>query len=100
MHASDFFVYAADGEVVTWFDLSGPDARAGSDPDRFVAMMREVGLDPALDPCLEPDTDPEYPPPLCDEFPRSFALARKITGFSFSREMLGMRLLGTVVGTG
>ncbi|WP_440070695.1 DUF6461 domain-containing protein [Streptosporangium sp. OZ121] len=95
VHASDFFVYAADGELVTWFDLLGPDARAGSDPDRFVDMMREVGLDPDLDPDLDLDEDLEDSDP--GEFPRAFALARKITGFPFSQGMLDMRLLGAVI---
>ncbi|MEV4377587.1 DUF6461 domain-containing protein [Streptosporangium sp. NPDC049644] len=96
IHASDFFVYAADGALVTWFDLLGPYARAGSDPDRFVDMMREVGLNPDLDPDLDLDVDLEDPD-LGTEFPRSFALARKITGFPFSQDMLDMRLLGAVI---
>ena len=88
IHASDFFVYAADGALVTWFDLLGPDARAGSDPDRLVDMMREVGLDPDLD---------WEGPGVNASFPRSFALARKITGFPFSKDMLDMQLLGAVI---
>ncbi|GAA1023356.1 hypothetical protein Aple_084250 [Acrocarpospora pleiomorpha] len=98
IHASDFFVYAADGELVTWFDLLGPDARAGSDPDRLVDMMREVGLDPDLDPDLDLDLDVDVDDPdLGTEFPRSFALARKITGFPFSQDMLDMRFLGAMI---
>jgi hypothetical protein len=88
IHATDFFVHTADGELVTWFDLLGPYARTGSDPDRLVDMMREVGLDPDLDregPCMNA------------AFPCSFALARKITGFPFSKDMLAMRLLGAVI---
>jgi hypothetical protein len=83
IHATDFFVYAADGELITWFDLLGPYARTGSDPDRFVDMMREVGLNPDLD--LDVDLED---PDLGTEFPRSFVLARKITGFPFSQDML------------
>ncbi|SNT62248.1 hypothetical protein SAMN05216276_108914 [Streptosporangium subroseum] len=96
IHATDFFIYAADGELVTWFDLLGPYARTGSDPDRWVDLMREVGLDPDLDPDLDLDVDLEDPD-LGTEFPRSFALARKITGFPFSQDMLDMRLLGAVI---
>jgi hypothetical protein len=96
IHASDFFVYAADGALATWFDLLGPDARAGSDPDRLVAMTREVGLDPDLDPDLDLDVDLEDPD-LGTEFPRSFALAREITGLPFSQDMLDMRFLGAVI---
>ncbi|MEZ0071451.1 DUF6461 domain-containing protein [Planotetraspora sp. GP83] len=90
IHATNYFIYAADGELITWFDLLGPDARGGSDPDRLVDMMREVGLDPDLDLDLD-DRD------LGSEFPGSFALARKITGFPFSKDMLDMRLLGAVI---
>ncbi|MEV6867753.1 DUF6461 domain-containing protein [Streptosporangium subroseum] len=96
IHATDFFVYAADGELVTWFDLLGPYARTGSDPDRFVDLMREVGLDPDLDPDLDLEGDLEDSD-LGTEFPHSFALARKITGFPFSQDMLDMRLLGAVI---
>jgi hypothetical protein len=88
IHATDYFIYAADGELITWFDLLGPDARAGSDPDRLVDMMREVGLDPDLD---------WEGPGLNATFPRSFSLARKITGFPFSKGILDMRLLGAVI---
>ncbi|GAA3080408.1 DUF6461 domain-containing protein [Streptosporangium carneum] len=91
LHATDHFVYAADGELVTWFDLLGPDARGGNEPDRLVDMMRKVGLEPDLN---------EDGPDVDAGFPRAFALARKITGFPFSKEMLDMRLLGAVVNSG
>ncbi|MER5319506.1 DUF6461 domain-containing protein [Streptosporangium roseum] len=88
VHATDHFVYAVDGKLITRFDQLAPQARAGSDPDRLVDMMREVGLDPDLD---------WEGPGLNATFPRSFALARKITGFPFSKDMLDMRLLGAVI---
>ncbi|ACZ86083.1 DUF6461 domain-containing protein [Streptosporangium roseum] len=44
IHASDYCVYAIDGEQVTCFDQSVPGTRRGSDPDRLVSKMREVGL--------------------------------------------------------
>ncbi|MFG3437581.1 DUF6461 domain-containing protein [Nonomuraea sp. NPDC047897] len=91
VHATDYFVYAADGELVTWFDLLGPDARAGNEPGQLTDMMHEVGLDPELN---------EDGPDVDAGFPRAFALARKITGFPFSKEMLDMRLLGAMINSG
>ncbi|MBB4917011.1 DUF6461 domain-containing protein [Streptosporangium saharense] len=91
IHATDYFVYAANGELVTWFDLLGPDACGGSEPDRLTGMMREVGLDPELD---------EDSPDLKAGFPRAFALAEKITGFPFTGKMLDTHLLGAVINSG
>lgn len=84
VHASDYFVYAVDSEEVTSFDQLVPDTRWGSDPDRLIGKMREVGLSGEGS-----DID--------DPFPRSFALAKKITGFSFSEDMLSKRFLGAAV---
>lgn len=84
VHATDYFAYAVDSEEVTCFDQLVPDTRWGSDPDRLVSKMREVGLS-----WEGPDIDAP--------FPRSFALARKITGFSFSEDMLSARFLGAAV---
>ncbi|GAA2210312.1 hypothetical protein GCM10009850_057710 [Nonomuraea monospora] len=89
LHASDYFIYAVDGEQVTWFDQLGPHARTGSDPDRLVKEMREVGLDP--------DHDWEGPG-IDSTFPRSFALTKRITGVSFSKAMLDSRILAAVIG--
>jgi hypothetical protein len=88
LHADDYFIYAVDGEQITDFNQLAPHARAGSDPDRLVDEMREVGLDP--------DHDWEGPG-VHAPFQRSFALAKKITGFSFSKDMLDMRFLASVV---
>ncbi|TMR99348.1 DUF6461 domain-containing protein [Nonomuraea basaltis] len=84
LHATDYFVYAVDSEEVIRFDQLVPDTRWGSDPDRLVSEMREVGLSwegPGID----------------APFPRSFALAKKITGFSFSEDMLSARFLGAAI---
>lgn len=84
IHASDYFVYAVDGEQVTCFDQLVPGTRWGSDPDRLIGKMHEVGLSwegPGID----------------APFPRSFALAKKIIGLSFSEDMLNTRLLGAAV---
>jgi hypothetical protein len=91
LHASDYFIYVVDGEQITWFDQLCPQARAGSDPDRLVEEMREVGLDP--------DHDWEGPG-IDGTFPRSFALAKRITGFPFSKAMLDMRFLAAVIRNG
>ncbi|MGW5689344.1 DUF6461 domain-containing protein [Nonomuraea sp. NPDC003754] len=84
VHATDYFVYAVDSEEVTRFDQLVPDTRWGSDPDRLVNKMCEVGLS-----WEGPDIDAP--------FPRSFALAKKITGFSFSEDVLSTRFLGAAV---
>ncbi|GAA3031948.1 DUF6461 domain-containing protein [Streptosporangium longisporum] len=86
-YASDTFAYIVDGEPVVWFDPMLPDARSGSDPDRFVKEMREVGLGPEYD--IEDDGSHIDLP-----MERSFALAGRITGLPFSPEMLELRFLG------
>ncbi|MDP9866398.1 MULTISPECIES: DUF6461 domain-containing protein [Streptosporangium] len=89
VHATDYFVYAIDGEQVTCFDQLVPDTRWGSDPDRLVSKMREVGLS-----WEGPGVGAPFPRP---SFPRSFTLAKKITGFSFSEDILNTRFLGAAV---
>jgi hypothetical protein len=84
-YATDTFAYIVDGTPVVWFDPRLPDARSGSDPDRFVEKMRDVGLDPNHD-IDGPGID--YP------IERSFALASWITGLPFSPDMLNQRFLG------
>ncbi|GAA3626197.1 hypothetical protein GCM10022419_134650 [Nonomuraea rosea] len=91
LHAHDYFTYAVDGERITHFNQLSPYARMGSDPDRLVGEMREVGLDP------DQDWDG---PGVHAPFQRSFALAKKITGFSFSKSMLDMRFLAAVISNG
>jgi hypothetical protein len=84
LHATDYFVYAVDSEEVTSFDQLVPDTRWGSDPDRLVSEMCEVGLSwegPGID----------------APFPRSFALAKKITGLSFSEDTLSTPFLGAAI---
>ncbi|QFY13819.1 hypothetical protein GBF35_51210 [Nonomuraea phyllanthi] len=84
-YASDAFAYIVDGTPVVWFDPALPNARSGSDPDRLVDKMREVGLDP------DHDSDgAEIDHPL----ERSFALASGITGLAFSSDILDLPFLG------
>lgn len=88
-YASDSFAYIVDGESVVHFDPMRPGDRSGSDPDRFIKEMREVGLNP------EHDIDIDIANAFID-FPmeRSFALASRITDSPFSPETLKLRFLG------
>ncbi|MFI9840369.1 DUF6461 domain-containing protein [Nonomuraea sp. NPDC051941] len=43
------FVYAEGGVVVTAFEPDQPDSRAGSDPDRLLPRMRELGMETESD---------------------------------------------------
>ncbi|WP_223167061.1 DUF6461 domain-containing protein [Nonomuraea sp. SYSU D8015] len=45
-YATDLFVYAIDGDRLTSFDPRKPAWRYGSDPDRLLDTMRQVGIDP------------------------------------------------------
>jgi hypothetical protein len=49
--SSGYFYYFADGEEVTSFEPLMSPWRYGTDPDRFVPQMRQVGLD------VEPPSD-------------------------------------------
>ncbi|NUW33913.1 hypothetical protein HTZ77_21115 [Nonomuraea sp. SMC257] len=82
-YAADTFTYAVDGETIVSFDPIAPNYRYGSDPDRFVDAMREVGLDPD-----GTGADVEHP------VSGSFALAGRITGVPFTRDMLALGFLG------
>ncbi|WP_052422344.1 DUF6461 domain-containing protein [Nonomuraea candida] len=84
-YARDTFAYIVEGTPVVWFDPMYPEERSGSDPDRFVAKMREVGLDP------DHDIDG---PGIDHPMESSFALASSITGLSFSTDLRSLRFLG------
>ena len=84
-YASDTFAHEIDGKTITWFNPVDPSSRSGSDPDRLVDAMRDVGLDP----------DHTFEGPSIDyPIPSSFALASRITGLPFSQDMLNLRFLG------
>ncbi|GLX00988.1 hypothetical protein Misp02_50740 [Microtetraspora sp. NBRC 16547] len=84
-YASDTFAHEIDGKTITWFDPLAPSSRSGSDPDRLVDAMRDVGLNP----------DHTFEGPSIDyPIPSSFALASRITGLPFSQDMLNLRFLG------
>ncbi|MFC4895763.1 DUF6461 domain-containing protein [Streptosporangium amethystogenes subsp. fukuiense] len=80
------FIHEIDGETITYFDLIAPELRWGSDPNRWVDAMREVGLDPDHDDSTGPH--PEF------AFANVFALASKVTGVRFSADMLARSFLG------
>ncbi|MGW2145842.1 DUF6461 domain-containing protein [Nonomuraea bangladeshensis] len=84
-YAEDTFAYIVDGTRVVSFDPMFPEERSGSDPDRFVMKMHEVGLDPDHD-IDGPGID--YP------MESSFALASSITGLSLSTDLRNLRFLG------
>ncbi|MFI7147145.1 DUF6461 domain-containing protein [Nonomuraea sp. NPDC050022] len=84
-YAEDTFAYIVDGTPVVRFDPMYPEERSGSDPDRFVTKMHEVGLDP------NHDIDGRR---IDHPMERSFALASSITGLSFSTNLRSLRFLG------
>jgi hypothetical protein len=74
------FAYAADGAVITSMWLIPPDpTRSGSDPDRFLPLMREVGLDYAA---LSQEMDEEEP--RFNDLEATLALAQRAFGLSLS----------------
>ncbi|SNT51498.1 hypothetical protein SAMN05216276_105360 [Streptosporangium subroseum] len=87
------FEYLVDGEVVTSFDLASPDWREGSDPDRFVEMMRDAGFDPDGGP---DDDDIDFDE--SDDAEGSlFLLTARLTGVVLTREIFNGPLLGAIV---
>ncbi|MER5423070.1 DUF6461 domain-containing protein [Streptosporangium roseum] len=86
-YASARFVHAIDSDEITCFDPLMPHLRSGSDPDRWVNQMRDVGLGRRTF---------EDPIPA-DHIAGAFALASIITGISFSRDVLDMTFLGAAI---
>jgi hypothetical protein len=85
-YSSPSFEYAVDGTVVVRFDPAYPADRHGSDPDRLVPMMREVGFatqDRSDDDGTDDRTDDYYDDDL-DRFEntisRSLVLTERLTG--------------------
>ncbi|MFB9968034.1 DUF6461 domain-containing protein [Sinosporangium siamense] len=91
-YASDYFIYAVDGDEVTGFDPRKPAWRYGSDPERLLEEMGHAGLDPA------------YPPSDDDEWDESvvhrpavdgaLVLAARLAGVAFTHEVLHGPLTG------
>ncbi len=96
-YADHSLEYAIDGTTVTGHRLELPHDRWGSDPDRLNDHMRELGMDldgTDDDPAYDPD-DPEDDWDISYTFvvPRTFALAEKVTGVTFTADMLDQPLL-------
>ncbi|GGL06706.1 hypothetical protein Sme01_66980 [Sphaerisporangium melleum] len=102
-HANDLFAYAVDGEVLTSFDPRKPGWRDGSDPDRLLDAMREVGFDPTHVPgnhLLHDESDENEESnidrPAVDG---ALMLAARLTGVVLSQSVLNGPLLSGVVGS-
>ncbi|WP_406319125.1 DUF6461 domain-containing protein [Streptosporangium sp. NBC_01639] len=94
-HASNYFVYARDGETMTSFNPNIPAWRYGSDPDRLVDVMREAGFDPGHTPGDEDeDEDENVYHPATDG---ALLLAARLTGVVLTQEVLNGPLLGGAV---
>ena len=101
-HATDSFAYAIDGKLVTSFDPMSPESRWGSDPNRLVDLMREVGLEPAYEPSLEDDEEDEQNEAVRLNRPTldgALMLAARLTGVVLTPEVLSGPLLGADVAT-
>ncbi|MGW4640937.1 DUF6461 domain-containing protein [Sphaerisporangium sp. NPDC004334] len=103
-YANDLFVYAIDGEVLTSFDPRKPGWRDGSDPDRLLGAMSEVGFDPTYVPGnhLPHDEDGENEEFNVDRptVDAALMLAARLTGIVLSQSVLNGPLLGGAVGSG
>ncbi|MEU6714010.1 DUF6461 domain-containing protein [Nonomuraea sp. NPDC046802] len=90
--AEHSFEYAIDGTIVTGYPLRHPHERYGSDPDRLNGFMRELGMGvdkPEDDAAWDAAWDANYDTAV----PRGFALAAKVTGVSFTQDMLDRPML-------
>ncbi|MFB7718704.1 DUF6461 domain-containing protein [Nocardia sp. NPDC056100] len=83
-YAEPSLEYAIDGTIVTGHRLFYPHDRWGCDPDRLNDYMRELGMELDMT-----NDDISYGTIV----PRAFALAAKVTGVSFTPDMLDQPLL-------
>ncbi|WP_327583396.1 DUF6461 domain-containing protein [Nonomuraea sp. NBC_00507] len=97
-YATDLFVYAIDRDRLTSFDPRKPAWRYGSDPDRLLDAMREVGVDPTYLPGgdVAGDEDISTGAPTMSE---ALMLAARLTGVVLTPEVLNGPLVGGVVGS-
>lgn len=79
VNADQQFVYAADGQVVTQFEPDYPDTRSGTDPDRLLPFMLELGM-----PTENADTDEDWGDPILT----AFALAEQLTGIRLTPQAI------------
>ncbi|MEV6771779.1 DUF6461 domain-containing protein [Nocardia sp. NPDC051030] len=101
-YAVHSLAYAIDGKIVTGHRLWYPHIRWGCDPDRLNDYMRELGMELDMtDDDYIYDADEDEPESDSDAWdisvstgvPRAFALAAKVTGVSFTADMLDQPLL-------
>ncbi|WP_306362101.1 DUF6461 domain-containing protein [Nocardia sp. CC227C] len=91
-YARHSLAYAIDSTLVTAHALEIPHIRWGTDPDRLNDYMRELGM--VLDSSdNEIDWDAAGNTTYNILVPRAFALAAKVTGVSFTPDMLNEPLL-------
>ncbi|MEV4538937.1 DUF6461 domain-containing protein [Asanoa sp. NPDC049518] len=90
--AEHSFEYAIDGTIVTGYRLRHPYERYGSNRDRLNSFMRELGM--GVDKPEDQDAwDAAWDDNYSTAVPRGFALAAKVTGVSFTPDMLGRPML-------
>jgi hypothetical protein len=88
-HASvSDLVYAIDGEIVTTFPVGRPHDRHGADPDLLNDLLHELGMYPDL---LDDPPGTATPDPAA--LSQAFALAARITGVPFTRDLLDHPML-------
>ncbi|WP_435592235.1 DUF6461 domain-containing protein [Nocardia sp. bgisy118] len=99
-YAEHSLEYAIDGTIVTGHRLEYPHIRWGCDPDRLNDYMRELGmeLDMTDDDYVYDADEDESDSDAWDisysaVVPRAFALAAKVTGVSFTADMLDQPML-------
>ncbi|WP_390623252.1 DUF6461 domain-containing protein [Saccharomonospora amisosensis] len=81
-YAEHHFLHAVDGTVITGLLPDVPTQRYGSEPQRVVPLLREVGLD-----LREDGEPPEFP------IATAFAVAARMTGVVFTPHLLNQPLL-------
>ncbi|TMR94717.1 DUF6461 domain-containing protein [Nonomuraea basaltis] len=95
-YATDLFVYAIDGDRLTSFDPRKPAWRYGSDPDRLLDAMREVGVDPTYLPGGHV-TGQEAISSGTPTMGEALMLAARLTGVVLTQEVLNGPLVGGAV---
>ncbi|MEV4549086.1 DUF6461 domain-containing protein [Nonomuraea wenchangensis] len=94
-YACDYFHYAADGLVITAFDPAAPEHRFGAEADRLGDLMREFGL--PLEEGSEEEWDQRYEDLSEHGLERMFAMAARLTGVTFTADLLdGPLLVGAI----
>lgn len=77
-------LYLVDGDMATLFDLDMPWERSGSNPGRFLAEMRRLGLE--TEPPDEPELEEEEEPARIDPLIRTLQMLTLALGIRLSGE--------------